>query len=48
VAQLQPSGTRIGSVLDMRGTSFFNFEVGLYLTVLWRRRRRKNQTDSQH
>lgn len=41
VAQLQPSGTRIGSVPDVRGTSFFNYGLALYLTVLWRGRRKE-------
>ncbi len=41
LAQFQPRGTRIGSVPDVRGTSFFNYGVALYLTVLWRGRRRK-------
>ena len=36
LAQLTPSGTRIGSVPDVRGTSFFNFGLALYLTVRWR------------
>jgi branched-chain amino acid transport system permease protein len=40
LAQFQPSGTRIGSVPDVRGTSFFNFGLALYLTVLWRGRRK--------
>jgi branched-chain amino acid transport system permease protein len=40
LAQFQPGGTRIGSVPDLRGTSFFNFGVALYLTVLWRGRRK--------
>jgi branched-chain amino acid transport system permease protein len=41
VAQLQP--TRIGSVPDVRGASFFNFGLALYLTVLWRGRRREQK-----
>jgi len=41
VAQLQP--TRIGSVPDVRGASFFNFGLALYLTVLWRGRRREKE-----
>ena len=41
VAQLQPRGTRIGSVPDVRGTSFFNYGLALYLTVLWRGRRKR-------
>ncbi len=43
VAQLQPSGTRIGSVPDVRGTSFFNYGLALYLTVLWRGRRKEKE-----
>ncbi len=41
LAQLQPSGARIGSVPDVRGTSFFNFGLALYLTVLWRGKRKR-------
>jgi branched-chain amino acid transport system permease protein len=41
VAQLQP--TRIGAVPDVRGASFFNFGLALYLTVLWRGRRREKE-----
>jgi branched-chain amino acid transport system permease protein len=41
LAQFQPGGTRIGSVPDVRGTSFFNFGLALYLTVLWRGRRKR-------
>jgi branched-chain amino acid transport system permease protein len=41
LAQLQPGGARIGSVPDVRGTSFFNFGLALYFTVLWRGRRRR-------
>src|SRR5579859_952201 len=33
-----PAGTRIGMVPDLRGTSFFNFGLALYLTVLIRAR----------
>jgi branched-chain amino acid transport system permease protein len=40
LAQLLPRGARIGSVPDVRGTSFFNFGLALYLTVLWRGRRK--------
>jgi branched-chain amino acid transport system permease protein len=38
LAQLTPGGARIGSVPDVRGTSFFNFGLALYLTVRWRGR----------
>jgi hypothetical protein len=41
LAQSAPSGIRIGSVPDVRGTSFFNFGLALYLTVLWRGRRKR-------
>ena len=40
LAQFWPSNTFIGSVPDIRGTSFFNFGMALYLTVLFRARRR--------
>jgi hypothetical protein len=33
-----PEGARIGMVPDIRGTSFFNFGLALYLTVLIRAR----------
>jgi branched-chain amino acid transport system permease protein len=41
LAQLTPGGARIGSVPDVRGTSFFNFGLALYLTVLWRGQRKR-------
>jgi branched-chain amino acid transport system permease protein len=41
LAQFQPSGTAIGAVPDVRGTSFFNFGLALYLTVLWRGKRNR-------
>ncbi len=52
LAQFQPGGTRIGSVPDVRGTSFFNYGLALYLTVLWRGRRKdesgtESKTDSK-
>ena len=40
LAQFWPRDTFIGSVPDIRGTSFFNFGLALYLTVLIRARRR--------
>jgi len=40
VAQFWPRDTFIGSAPDIRGTSFFNFGLALYLTVLIRARRR--------
>jgi branched-chain amino acid transport system permease protein len=36
-----PVGLAIGSAPDIRGASFFNFGIALYLTVLWRARQRK-------
>ena len=41
VALIWPSGLAIGSAPDIRGASFFNFGVVLYLTVLIRARRHK-------
>ena len=41
VALVWPSGMAIGSAPDIRGASFFNFGIALYLTVLIRARRRK-------
>jgi branched-chain amino acid transport system permease protein len=43
LAQFQAGGVRIGSVPDVRGTSFFNFGLALYLTVLWRGKRKQDQ-----
>ncbi len=40
-----PKDFFIGSVPDIRGTSFFNFGIALYLTVLLRARRKGNKTD---
>lgn len=34
-----PAGLAIGSAPDIRGASFFNFGIALYLTVLWRARK---------
>ncbi len=34
-----PAGLAIGSAPDIRGASFFNFGIALYLTVVWRARR---------
>jgi branched-chain amino acid transport system permease protein len=41
IALIWPSGLSIGSAPDIRGASFFNFGLALYLTVLWRSRRKK-------
>ncbi len=38
-----PDALFIGSSPDIRGTSFFNFGLALYLTVLWRGRRREKE-----
>lgn len=40
LAQFQPGNLHFGSSPDIRGTSFFNFGLALYLTVLLRARRR--------
>jgi branched-chain amino acid transport system permease protein len=40
LALIWPSGLAIGSAPDIRGASFFNFGIALYLTVLWRARKR--------
>jgi ABC-type branched-subunit amino acid transport system permease subunit len=40
VALLWPQGLYLGMVPDIRGTNFFNFGIALYLTVLWRARRK--------
>ncbi len=40
LALFWPSNTFIGPVPDIRGASFFNFGLALYLTVLLRARRR--------
>jgi branched-chain amino acid transport system permease protein len=40
VALLWPRGLMIGSVPDIRGASYFNFGIALYLTVLIRARRK--------
>ena len=42
VERLGRGGVRIGAVPDVRGTSFFNFGLALYLTVLWRGRRKRD------
>jgi branched-chain amino acid transport system permease protein len=47
VSQFWPSNSFIGSVPDLRGTSFFNFGLALYLTVWLRARRRGEENDSQ-
>jgi branched-chain amino acid transport system permease protein len=40
VSLIWPAGLAIGSAPDIRGASFFNFGIALYLTVLWRAKRR--------
>jgi branched-chain amino acid transport system permease protein len=40
LALLWPRGLFIGQVPDIRGTNFFNFGIALYLTVLWRARKK--------
>ncbi len=40
LALLWPQGVYIGMVPNIRGTNFFNFGIVLYLTVLWRARRK--------
>lgn len=40
LALIWPSGLAIGSAPDIRGASYFNFGIALYLTVLIRARRR--------
>jgi len=40
LALLWPQGVYIGMVPSIRGTNFFNFGIVLYLTVLWRARRK--------
>jgi ABC-type branched-subunit amino acid transport system permease subunit len=37
---LWPRGLYIGQVPNIRGTNFFDFGIALYLTVLWRARKR--------
>jgi branched-subunit amino acid ABC-type transport system permease component len=46
VAQFWPTNSFIGSVPDLRGTSFFNFGLALYLTVWLRARQRKERSES--
>lgn len=41
-ALIWPEGLAIGSAPDIRGASFFNFGIALYLTILFRARRRKD------
>ena len=43
LAELTPGGVRIGSAPDVRGTSFFNFGLALYLTVRWRGRQTREE-----
>ena len=40
LALLWPQGVYIGMVPDIRGTNFFDFGIVLYLTVLWRARKK--------
>lgn len=40
LALIWPANAAIGSVPDIRGTSFFNFGIALYLTVLFRARKK--------
>jgi branched-chain amino acid transport system permease protein len=40
IALIWPQGVYIGMVPDLRGTNFFNFGIALYLTVLWRARKK--------
>jgi branched-chain amino acid transport system permease protein len=40
LALIWPTGLAIGSAPDIRGASFFNFGIALYLTVLWRARKK--------
>jgi ABC-type branched-subunit amino acid transport system permease subunit len=40
LALIWPANAAIGSVPDIRGASFFNFGIALYLTVLFRARRK--------
>ncbi len=40
LAALWPQGVYIGMVPNIRGTNFFDFGIALYLTVLWRARKR--------
>src|SRR5271157_3543378 len=40
LALLWPKGAYIGMVPDIRGTNFFNFGIVLYLTILWRARKK--------
>ncbi|MFN8412616.1 MAG: ABC transporter permease [Anaerolineales bacterium] len=41
LALIWPANAAIGSVPDIRGASFFNFGIALYLTVLFRARRKR-------
>ena len=40
ITLLWPQGVYIGMVPNLRGTNFFDFGIVLYLTVLWRSRRK--------
>ncbi len=42
LALIWPAGLAIGSAPDIRGASFFNFGIALYLTVLLRAKRKNN------
>ena len=37
---LWPQGVYIGMVPNLRGTNYFDFGIVLYLTVLWRARKK--------
>jgi len=41
VALIWPTGVMIGSAPDIRGAAFFNFGIALYLTVLFRARKKR-------
>ena len=47
LARFWPTNSFIGSVPDLRGTSFFNFGLVLYLTVWLRARRRHAENNSE-
>jgi len=47
IALYWPQNTYIGQVPDIRGTNFFDFGLALYLTVLWRARKRGNDLSSR-
>jgi branched-chain amino acid transport system permease protein len=41
VALIWPTGVMIDSAPDIRGAAFFNFGIALYLTVLFRARKKR-------